>query len=405
VNNYNSANSRFSILGTESVPANRMQLWDHINNAWIAPANIADGVLMDSEYFGDPSAGTRFWIPVRLNTSTTGAGRYVDDGGSYDGNDSDVAGRTQYNAILPLPPVTAMSGTFAISGKLVGTPEYPLSRRYVILGYDKETGGTLVTATSSAPSAKGSKAAGDYTLISDVPIYRLEVRTQEDEPVISFANPQGWDETIDLGDTTLPVVLSSFTANISPQNSIVLQWITESETNCSGFAIYRSKENNLVTAIRLNIFIPASNTSSQQVYSFTDEEDLSPGMYYYWLEAVDYDGSTQYHGPVMIEYADGINDIPGIPLVTGIQKIYPNPFNPVTRIDYGLQKASQVQISIYNMRGQIVKNLLSTHQAAGMYYINWNGTDDKGTPCTSGSYLVRMQTPGKTIYKKVMLLK
>ncbi|MDD3104408.1 MAG: LamG domain-containing protein, partial [Candidatus Cloacimonetes bacterium] len=175
---YSGSDLRFRLLGPEG-GSTGMEAWDHVTNTWIGSGEISSGIKMDAG-LGDPAAGTYFWVPVRRNTMLTGGGRYVDDDSSYDGADTNAATRTQYNTIMPLPAATAMGTTFSISGDLVGTTEYPLSKKYVILGYDAVEKGRLITGTSSSRSAKDGKAAGSFTLYSDVPLQRIEVRTQKD---------------------------------------------------------------------------------------------------------------------------------------------------------------------------------------------------------------------------------
>jgi fibronectin type 3 domain-containing protein len=77
--------------------------------------------------------------------------------------------------------------------------------------------------------------------------------------VISFScdlDAKG-EAIVSLGnyDNTLPVELSAFTASINAQNKVMLMWITESETNCLGYNIYRNSELDLATALNLQVLI------------------------------------------------------------------------------------------------------------------------------------------------------
>ncbi|MCF7792912.1 MAG: right-handed parallel beta-helix repeat-containing protein [Candidatus Cloacimonetes bacterium] len=84
---------------------------------------------------------------------------------------------------------------------------------------------------------------------------------------------------------------------------------------------------------------------------------------------------------------------------------YPNPFNPITTIAYGLPYADKVTINIFNIKGQLVKQLVSGNQSEGYYEAVWNGKDDAGKHVSSGIYYYRISTCGKTINKKMLLLK
>ncbi|MDP8219756.1 MAG: Ig-like domain-containing protein, partial [Candidatus Stygibacter frigidus] len=60
------------------------------------------------------------------------------------------------------------------------------------------------------------------------------------------------------------------------------------------------------------------------------------------------------------------------PLVTGLANIYPNPFNPQTTINYDISEAGNVNVVVYNIRGQKVETLVNDHQEAGNYKLVWN---------------------------------
>jgi len=86
---------------------------------------------------------------------------------------------------------------------------------------------------------------------------------------------------------------------------------------------------------------------------------------------------------------------------------YPNPFNPSTTISYNLAEDSDVELTIYNLKGQRVKQLISIDQLlAGQHSVEWNGTDDTGKNVSSGIYLYKLKAGDKyTSTKKMILLK
>jgi hypothetical protein len=69
---------------------------------------------------------------------------------------------------------------------------------------------------------------------------------------------------------------------------------------------------------------------------------------------------------------------------------FPNPFNAVTAIGYGLLAVSEVELSIYNVLGQEVATLFEGKQRPGHYTVNW---DASGFP--SGIYFYRLKTKGQ----------
>ncbi len=207
------------------------------------------------------------------------------------------------------------------------------------------------------------------------------------------------------GDQTLPVQLSTFNAFNHSSNNVMIQWVTQSESDLDGYRLYRNVENSLDTAIMLDTFIPGTNTSQTQTYSYIDNTISANGIYYYWIQMLDYDGSNSFHGPAIIQVETDYNGNVDIPLVTGLVSIYPNPFNPTTTIRYSLEVNSPVTIDIYNIKGQLVKTFDLGIQAQGFHQVVWQGDNNSGKDLPSGIYFSKMKTQGKVDIKKVMLLK
>jgi hypothetical protein len=84
---------------------------------------------------------------------------------------------------------------------------------------------------------------------------------------------------------------------------------------------------------------------------------------------------------------------------------YPNPFNPVTTIEYSIPSRTQVTIEIFNVLGQKVQTLVDETKSAGSYRIEWNGIDDVGKPVSTGVYLYRFIADEVVQTKKMLLLK
>ena len=94
-----------------------------------------------------------------------------------------------------------------------------------------------------------------------------------------------------------------------------------------------------------------------------------------------------------------------IPYVFELEQNYPNPFNPETKIEYQLPRDTQVEISIYNIRGEKVKTLVNDKENAGHHSVIWNGTDDRNRELSSGIYLYRIKIDGYCATKKMLLVK
>lgn len=84
---------------------------------------------------------------------------------------------------------------------------------------------------------------------------------------------------------------------------------------------------------------------------------------------------------------------------------YPNPFNPNTIIRYNVPIASRVNITIYNVKGEIINNLVDQYQMAGSKFVNWNATNSSGQTVPAGVYLYKIVAGDFTQSKKMMFLK
>ena len=117
--------------------------------------------------------------------------------------------------------------------------------------------------------------------------------------------------------------------------------------------------------------------------------------------------SGYYDYDIFVAKLGEVNSIslPDIISFSGIRSIYPNPFNPLTTIDYEISMPADVKIEVYNNRGQLVRNFILGYQEQGSYKLTWEGEDNNGCLCSTGIYYIRMQA-GKEIYiKKAVLLK
>ena len=84
---------------------------------------------------------------------------------------------------------------------------------------------------------------------------------------------------------------------------------------------------------------------------------------------------------------------------------YPNPFNPVTSLRYDLPKQAQVTLTIYDLMGREVTQLVNTTQESGYRSVQWDATDSFGKPVSAGVYLYQIRAGEFVQTKKMVLLK
>ena len=89
-----------------------------------------------------------------------------------------------------------------------------------------------------------------------------------------------------------------------------------------------------------------------------------------------------------------------LPVKTELTDSYPNPFNPTTSINYGLQKDGYVEIMVYDASGRLVEELVNQNQTAGYHSITWNASNQ-----ASGMYFAKMVAGDVVQTQKLVLLK
>ena len=194
------------------------------------------------------------------------------------------------------------------------------------------------------------------------------VQVDSDTYVLAYegTDSDGYIKTFSAAsDGSLPVELTSFEVLDTRDNSITLQWITESEINNLGFILDR--RTGTTDWIEIASFITHTelqgqgSVSHQTVYTYTDDTVMDDEVYDYRIADVDYDGNKEYHSLQILGVSLGTT----VPQSFILHQNYPNPFNPITQIKYELPEASLVKITIYDMMGRIVNNLVSSQQNTG----------------------------------------
>jgi hypothetical protein len=101
------------------------------------------------------------------------------------------------------------------------------------------------------------------------------------------------------------------------------------------------------------------------------------------------------------------NDDPVAPQLSGgiSATNYPNPFNPETSIRFHLPQSGLTEICVYNLKGQMVRRLLSDNLVAGTHTVQWNGRDAINQPVASGMYLYRIVSGKQQCMGKMVLMK
>lgn len=167
------------------------------------------------------------------------------------------------------------------------------------------------------------------------------------------------------------------------ENSIILSWDKNLESDLSGYIIYRSLIDN---------FIPSHTDSISIILapdtSFTDNAVNLDTVYYYKITAYDVNGNiseSSGQASAIIVDVDQIRNV--IPEKYSLSQNYPNPFNPKTIIVYALPKKSAAIITVYNILGERISELINREVSAGEHSIEFDGSN-----LASGIYLIELKT-------------
>ena len=220
------------------------------------------------------------------------------------------------------------------------------------------------------------------------------------------------------GDPTLPVVLSTFTAQFL-NNIPILYWTTQSESDNIGWYIYRNSDDNFSSAEKVSNFIEGYGTTSEPhnyIYEDVIENAIPGDTLWYWLESIDLSGMTTWYdrsATIIIPSGYEPQPEPSIPVQYGLYHNFPNPFNPSlqanTTIYFCLAKKGNVKISIYNIRGQLVKEIYNEYAEFDdknpvPIKTMWDGKDEFGKAQKNGVYLYKLEVNGKLHETKQMII-
>ncbi len=228
--------------------------------------------------------------------------------------------------------------------------------------------------------------------------------------VITGLNTGRADGDLDLGfgseDFTLPVTLSSFTATTTSAGFVQINWITQSEEDLLGYNVYRNEVSQLNDATLISIpMIDATNTGNESIYEYPDYDVEVEHTYFYWLQIMELTGHSQFCGPVSVTVTDPGDEPPAPVFITELSGNYPNPFNPTTLIKYSVAEQCDVEIAIYNIKGQKVRTYKNDGCPEGEHSIEWHGDDDTGKSVASGIYFIKMETENYKKIVKAMMIK
>ena len=331
------------------------------------------------------------------------AGTYLGDNQVYiDYSSLGFGDKVVLNSKILVTKGTLLSGEFAPSLPLytiIGTTDNTSSRFAITIEYNYPGSPSAANEISTDPTQLhhilieivdvGQTAGLSFT--QDL----MDTQTYRSDNTATFTLT-----AIDSDDHTLPVALTSFTVFYRElEQNIELQWQTASEADVAGFNVYCADTDDVSTAIIINhsLIAAAGSTAEPQNYSFCDVDGDIYTAHYYWLEIVNSNGVTSLHNSILYTPEQENPEIEEI-LTTKLIGSFPNPVAHTSEISFQIKGSAMEQntvISVYNVRGELVKTVYGTNGVAVL------DTSD----ISQGIYFYKMQTDGFCQIKKLVVVK
>jgi hypothetical protein len=195
-------------------------------------------------------------------------------------------------------------------------------------------------------------------------------------------------------DNLSPKIPSGVGGVITEESNLQITWEPNSEADLGYYIVYRSQDE-----------INFDESGQTDETTFIDSEVIAGVNYSYSVTAVDTNGNESDYSDIVTLSVSTVESRPDIPVHYYLTQNFPNPFNPQTTIKYGLLKAGEVRVIIYDVLGNIVKFLINQNQPRGHYQVIWNGVNTQNEQVSSGIYYYQIITDDFQDVKKMFLIR
>ncbi|MEN6445306.1 MAG: C25 family cysteine peptidase [Candidatus Cloacimonas sp.] len=184
-----------------------------------------------------------------------------------------------------------------------------------------------------------------------------------------------------------------FSWNYAASDSLIFALLPNQETASGIFLANNGETDNPILAILNSTDDYKVITSSFQFSQVQEGEHTLAELAGIILSALD----------VYDYIPDGNSDPVFCPAIQTLS-VYPNPAIQNSQISFNLNKSASLSLSVYNIKGQKVKDLVNAPMKNGSHQFSWNGKDNYNRKCSSGVYYYKISVEGKSFTKKLLLL-
>ena len=240
-----------------------------------------------------------------------------------------------------------------------------------------------------------SVIASDENQLSDTTFFTVTVLPVNDPP--------SYFELI------FPTILDTIPISIHTDEAISFRWHSSIDVDSEvsyNLSVIMNHHNEFFINEYLDIFDTTFGIPSYDYALLMTDLGLSNSNFSYIIEASDGEFMAVSDSGKFVFNNSTLNvEKNNIPENFILYQNYPNPFNPITTIDYNLPKNAFVDISIYDMKGGLVKNIIKNFQTLGHKSIHWNATNYQNEPVSAGMYIYIIKADEFRSSRKMVLLK
>ena len=207
-----------------------------------------------------------------------------------------------------------------------------------------------------------------------------------------------------------PTVSDTFSTHMNSDTLIAFNWEKSSDVDSDvtyTLTIELEFFGNTYTDVHEIITDTTISISSNSLDSLLNVTYQYEATFTYYVHSSDdeYTVSSDIGEFIFSREVLGINDGLFVPKTFTLHQNYPNPFNPVTKLRYDLPQDSHVRVTVYDMLGNVINNLVHDNQNSGYKSVQWDATNNQGQQVSAGVYLYSIEAGDFRQTKKMILLK